>query len=1051
MRVRYAYSLANGRLKIVTKCVTVGNSLQFRFICSTMSGHSQTPGVWNSFRGVTPKPSAGMDSGLLVLGPLIRSRESTPISHLKLFFLGPPRVEIDGMPIEVDTRKAIALAAYLAVTGGPHTREALAALFWPEYDQAHARAALRRTLSTLKNALAGDWLDVDRGSVELQRTAHLWVDVEEFQRQLAACQTHGHPADETCPACLRPLAAAVALYRDDFLTGFSLRDSSNFDEWQFFQAEHLRHKLAGALEKLVRGHSAQAEFEQAIDGTRRWLALDPLHEPAHRQLMLLYAWTNRRAAALRQYRECVRILDQELGVPPLEETTRLYQAIQEHQAPPPPGEPVKAGALITAPPPPRAPAAQLPLIGRSTEWGALLDAYGAIAVDGRLMVLEGEGGIGKTRLAEEFLSWVQTRGAVTLAARCYEGETDLAYGPFVEALRAALERPDRSERLAQMPAYRLAEVARLLPELADTRPGLPSISPIDGPDAQRRFFEGLSQVLLELGQGPSPGVLFFDDVHWADEASLDFLTYLVRRLRGHPLCLLVTWRKEQIPPAGHLRQLRAEARRAGLATLLPLARLDQPAVLDLVQATMAAAGDQAEALGERLYHETEGLPFFLAEYLAEVARSGQATPQGDWPLTGGGRDLLRSRLARVSETGWQLLTTAAVIGRSFDYNTLRAASGRSDEETIAALEELIDQGIVLEVNGGDESGRLIYDFSHEKLRALVFEQSSLARRRLLHRRVAEALAGHGRSQRDIDASAGQIAQHYRLAGQEKEAARYHKLAGEHAHRLYANAEALAHFEMALALGHPEAAALHEAIGDLQTLKGEYSAALASYETAAALSNPETLAEVEHKLGNLYQRQGAWELAEGRYRAALAASSVEENAGRQARLYADWTLAAHHLGQSGRAQELAQRALELAEAAGDAQALAQAHNILGILASGQNRLEQAQDHLRRSLALAETLGDSSARIAALNNLALVERARGNLDQALALTETALEGCVSQGDRHREAALRNNLADLLHAAGRPEAAMAQLKQAVIIFAEIGAAGDAPRPEIWKLVEW
>ncbi|MFQ5813568.1 MAG: AAA family ATPase, partial [Anaerolineae bacterium] len=745
-------------------------------------------------------------------------------------------------------------------------------------------------------------------------------------------------------------------------------------------------------------------------------------------------------------------------VPPLEETTQLYEAIKEQRSRGA-GEQGSEGDFAvaplplrpSAPPHPRTSAPPLPLVGRSAEWATLLKAYAAIGADGHFVILEGEAGIGKTRLAEEFLAYLRARGAATMTARCYEGETNLAYGPFIEGLRAAIGQPGRAGWLENTPAHWLSEAARLLPEVASLRPGLPPALPLDSPGAQSRFFEGISQVLLAVCGGPPPGVLFFDDLHWADAASLDLLTYLVRRLRGRPLCILVTWRSGQVSAGHRLRHLLAEAQRAGTATLLPLSRLSLSAVMELVQREVLSKRQALpEGLGERLYRETEGLPFFLVEYLVAMAE-GADVASSDWPLLGSVRDLLHSRLATVTETGWQLLTTAAVIGRSFDFDTLQEASGRSDDETVTALEALLAQRLVEEVRGGAGERGLICDFSHEKLRALVYEEASLARRRLLHRRVAEAFVGRVRGRRETGPLASQIAHHYRLAGQEAKAAEYFKQAGEHARALYANAEALAHFRSALALGHPEAAALHEAIGDLQTLLGEYGAALTSYETAAALGDPHTLANLEHKLGNVHHRRGKWELAESHFQAALAALGEEGFAGERARLYADWSLTAHRRGQTGQALDLARRGLELAETAGDTHALAQAHNILGILARSQGDLEKARHHLEHSLALAETLSDPSARTAALNNLALACGAGGETERALALVETALALCAEQGDRHREAALHNNLADLLHASGQSEAAMSHLKQAVAIFAEIGVEAGTWQPEIWKLVEW
>ena len=258
------------------------------------------------------------------------------MSRLRVYLLGPPRIERDGVPIKVDTRKAIALMAYVTVTGGRHRRDSLVSLLWPESDETRGRTALRRTLYALRKALAGDWLDVDRESAGLSGGASVWLDVNQFRSHLAECAAHGHPESEVCPACLAPLTDAVTLYRGDFLSGFTLSDTFNFDDWQFFQTEGLRQELGSALERLVRGHSAQDEYEAAIPHARRWVALDPLHEPAQRELMRLYAQAGQRAAALRQYAECERILQDELAATPEEETSRLYRAIREHKELPEP-------------------------------------------------------------------------------------------------------------------------------------------------------------------------------------------------------------------------------------------------------------------------------------------------------------------------------------------------------------------------------------------------------------------------------------------------------------------------------------------------------------------------------------------------------------------------------------------------------------------------------------------------------------------------------------------------------------------------------------------
>ncbi|HMN30169.1 MAG TPA: BTAD domain-containing putative transcriptional regulator, partial [Caldilineaceae bacterium] len=250
------------------------------------------------------------------------------MSTLQLFLLGPPRVELAQQSVAIPRRKAQALLFFLAVTGVAQPRATLGTLLWPGHNQQQAHGSLRRHLSELNLLLGHDCLVGDRESVRLAQTASLWLDVAEFHQAVAQCQTHGHPPYDVCRVCLTPLTRATTLYRDDFLTGFTLPACPAFDEWQFFQTETHRQILATALERLVHLHMDQNEPDTALTYARRRLPLDPLHEPAHRQLMRLYAATGQLAAAIRQYERCVRTLWEELEAPPEAETVALYEQIR---------------------------------------------------------------------------------------------------------------------------------------------------------------------------------------------------------------------------------------------------------------------------------------------------------------------------------------------------------------------------------------------------------------------------------------------------------------------------------------------------------------------------------------------------------------------------------------------------------------------------------------------------------------------------------------------------------------------------------------------------
>ena len=553
-------------------------------------------------------------------------------------------------------------------------------------------------------------------------------------------------------------------------------------------------------------------------------------------------------------------------------------------------------------------------------------------------------------------------------------------------------------------------------------------------------------LLVAILFSPSRSAGFWAAAVFAVASVTDWLDgYLARRLHEHCLTLLLTWRTEDIGASHPLRHLLGEALRHGRGSHLNLARLDRDAVREWVKSVTHHNGE----LSERIYKESEGLPFFVVEYLAALSEADQKAAPPDWALPRGMRDLIHSRLGALSETDRQILTCAAVIGRSLDFDILREASGRSEEETIEALDHLQARGLIRETSA-PINGQAQYDFAHEKLRAVVYDETSLARRRLVHRRVAEALAQHARTRSSRDQASNLIAHHYQLAGQEILAAEYFERAGQHARELFANAEGIANFRSALALGHPEPGRLHEALGDLLTLTANYGAALASYENAAAVAGAEDLARLEHKLGNVHGRRGDWELAETHYQTAHAGLK-RGDAAELARLEADRSLAAHGRGDDTRALEFGKQALEFANRASDTRALAQTYNLLGILARSAGDKSQALEYLQASLTSAEKLKDPPMRAAALNNLALVYRENGELNHARELTESALAICVALGDRHREAALRNNLSDLLHALGEREKAMEQLKYAVMIFSEIGQETGNLQPEIWKLVEW
>ena len=317
--------------------------------------------------------------------------------------------------------------------------------------------------------------------------------------------------------------------------------------------------------------------------------------------------------------------------------------------------------------------------------------------------------------------------------------------------------------------------------------------------------------------------------------------------------------------------------------------------------------------------------------------------------------------------------------------------------------------------------------------------------------------------------AATVADHLQLAGRDADAAQWWWRAAQVARELYAHAEAHAHLVRALALGYPQLPG-RIALGEVLVVLGRYREALAELETAAALagagvseeaddeagasagafaSDLAVQAGIEHKLADVHHRLGDWDLAEA-HLAVVTELVAAAEPGRLARAEADRAVVAYRRGDVEQAAEFGRAALSCARAAADRGATAQALNVLGMLAARAGDTAAAEGYLRDSLAEARQLPELGAAVAALNNLARLLAETGRNREALQVAGEALELGSELGDQHRVAALHTNMADLLHADGQGDAAMTHLKEAARRFASVDV-GDAPRPEIWTLVEW
>lgn len=393
-------------------------------------------------------------------------------------------------------------------------------------------------------------------------------------------------------------------------------------------------------------------------------------------------------------------------------------------------------------------------------------------------MIEGEAGIGKTRLAEELFDTVRRQGMVAAYTRAYAAEGAAAYAA-----------------LGKLDAVWLSELSRLLPELAAAHPHLPAPTPIAEEWQRHRFQEALIQGCLAAG---GPLLIHFDDLQWCDGETLAWLHMLLRADQHGKLLVVGTLRPAEIDEAQPLNRLRLELQRSNRCVSIPLAPLSAAEVAQLA-AHVTRRGLSAGAR-EQLFIQTEGNPLFVVEMLrsedqrADVqagARPAPSPPSDSQTLPAKVQAVIEARLAQLSAPARQLARIAAVIGRNFTFDLLSEASEQPERDLVVALDELWRRRIIR------EQGVDAYDFSHDRIREVAYGEISPMLRRHLHRRVAGALAD--RHAHAIGAVTGQIAAHYELAGDSAQALHFNERASVYAVAQFAHADAIHYLTRALAL------------------------------------------------------------------------------------------------------------------------------------------------------------------------------------------------------------------------------------------------------------
>lgn len=620
------------------------------------------------------------------------------------------------------------------------TRHGLAEVFWPDSSESQARTNLRNLLHRVRKALPDPEL-IAMGAVEIGIASEVEVDVHRASALIDQIEDHtGDPQTE-----LALLTEAHACMRGPLLPGCR-------DAWVFEPREHFERRAGEIADDLARLCERTGDLRGAIRVSREALGHHPALEPLHRRLIRVLALDGDRAGALRAYHACAAALAQ-VGARPSEDTEALVR-------------PLRSAPAEAVP--------EVPFVGRATLWSELTELLQQASGPPQVLCLRGEAGIGKTRAVDQLCRWGRQQGFTTATAHSYAGDASAAYGPVSEWLRQA---PLRAG-VEALDDGRASELSRLLPELADARPNLASPEPLAKDWQRTRFFEVLGGVFGQAGVG----LLVLDDVQWTDASTLAWLGHFLTRAEAPGLVVLFTERTGEPVPDG-LIALQTQLGRQGRYRSWTLPPLSPSAATELARALVP--GGSGETL-DKLCTEAEGNPLFLVELARHAESAG-----GDPALPERLGQVITGRLAQLTKEAVVVAQTSAVLGREVAWSLLEQCLTLDELAAADALDELWSRGVLRERGSG------AYDFAHDKIRQAVIEATPPGRRRILHRRAADAMAA-------LTARPwSQIAGHREAAGQISLAADAHRHAAQEARKVFANGAAIHHLRRHLELVGPD--------------------------------------------------------------------------------------------------------------------------------------------------------------------------------------------------------------------------------------------------------
>jgi len=973
---------------------------------------------------------------------------------LRIQMLGPFKVWHQKNLLEWPTQKSKALFQILLIEPGRLVpTDQIIEYLWPDLQPRKAKNNLWVTISQLRRVLEPNLparassayiLKVGEG-YRFNDESNYWLDCESFTTNLTISQSTTNLSEG-----IAAWEAALSLYQGNYI------EDEPYAEWVQLARTQWQRRYEQLLKNLAKANEQNGDIQQAINYCRKFLALDNTNETIYRLLMHCHISLGERGPALKVYNEVVQVLQKEIGVDPMPETTELAHQIEQLE-----GD-WRFDAKETQ--------VSSPFIGRRKEidlFNQLL-AQSATGV-GRILIFTGEPGIGKTRLVQETNRLASGKGFRSFTAQCYQLEQALPYQPFIDLARQIMEHDQHWQQLASV---WLRELALLVPEMEAVAVEAMTTAPLSDEldeSQQGRLFQAIFK-LFAIKSKQYKLLLVIEDIQWADITTLQCLHYLSRHITQVPITIIFTLREENLATNTDLVALLDNLRREKQVRSLSLSRLTQRETKALLMKS-ADTARYSDQFGNWLYQETAGHPFFLTSILQSIREGGLLEDAGktDWPvlsqtdpalaLPDAIRDSVLSRLQRLSQIEREVLDWMSVYGRSFNFSTLTAISSQPKITLLNAVEQLTALQLLEESKGQ-------YDFNHNKIREVVYQDLSASRRTLYHQQIGSSLE----TMKSMTEKSAILAYHFERGEEHEIALDYWMQAGAHALDTYAYQSAVYLFERALTLSNKPADKMdtYHGLGNAHLLLDDHKAATEFIQQGIQLAedhsdelrrakllylNAQNASRQHRSNGGEPEAQAALlaakQVGDNNYLAqsllllteaheskgdlnnaletatrAQIVSSQLNNKQLEARALVEIGFLYAQQAAFDKAARAAEQGLELLANTNDYHAIAYAWNILGRALGGRGEYSSALDAFQQSQQEAEKVCDRYLLAQALNMRGWLYRELGNYENALKFDQEGVDFAQEWGKPSPEISARLNVClNVLHL-GNPKQALEML---------------------------